>query len=372
MGRESRVDIDMLLDNNLLGNAHPEYDDTAVVEAYKKNDPSNLSEKDKFVYKTAKKVIEDVITKDMSDYEKELAIYNWQYSYIHYNNDAFVDVAEFTAAPEENNRDKAEKTNSPKNNTNNGESRNKNNNATQETDIDAEKDEIAKSDPYGENYDYEPYGVLKFHEAICVGNATTFKLFMDMLDIPCKLVHSVEEGEHCWNLVKIDGDWYHTDITFDGGEFKPAYTNFNVTDNFKIGDYPWDTTKFPAAKATKYNYAAKNAISVPDIYSLPKAIKKAMDEDTIYLYISVDEKNTINSDSLSEIESRLSSIFPSGTFYSQEINLSEDEVYYMLQIIKDVGTLKDKDDDYKGDSENVTIDYDKLNNEFDNVFESVG
>ncbi len=49
-----------------------------------------------------------------------------------------------------------------------------------------------------------PYGVLKYHNAVCVGYATTFRLFMQMMDSECMVVHN-SERYHSWNLVKLDG-----------------------------------------------------------------------------------------------------------------------------------------------------------------------
>ena len=39
---------------------------------------------------------------------------------------------------------------------------------------------------------------------------------MQMLDIPCMVVHNTERY-HSWNLVQIEGNWYHVDIYSDQG-----------------------------------------------------------------------------------------------------------------------------------------------------------
>ena len=43
-----------------------------------------------------------------------------------------------------------------------------------------------------------------------------YKLVLDKLDIGCVLVLS-DTMNHCWNMVEIDGSWYHVDITWDDG-----------------------------------------------------------------------------------------------------------------------------------------------------------
>ena len=72
--------------NKLLGESetrvHEIYDDTAVIEAYKTGNTDKLNAKDLFVYDKLTKVIDEVITEDMSDYEKEKAIYDWQVDFL--------------------------------------------------------------------------------------------------------------------------------------------------------------------------------------------------------------------------------------------------------------------------------------------------
>lgn len=219
---------------------HEIYDDTAVVEAYRSGDTSGLSEEDLYVLNTAKEVIAEIITADMTDYEKELAVYNWQMAYVNYDED------EFAAIP----------------------------------------DDI-------ENYDYKPYGVLKYHTAICVGNATTFKLFMDLLEIDCKIIHSTEDGEHAWNMVCLDDEWYHVDLTFDSGTGEaPGYDYFNVPDSFKEDDgYEWDREEFPEADSIKYTYIIQNSIEVESVSEVPTLVKNAIDNNEASLVIK--SKNSL-------------------------------------------------------------------------------
>lgn len=71
------------------------------------------------------------------------------------------------------------------------------------------------------------------------------KAVFDVLGIDSKIIHSTENGEHAWNVVKIDGKWYHLDVTFDGGVDSPDYAYFNVPDTAKDDDsYPWNKEDF--------------------------------------------------------------------------------------------------------------------------------
>ncbi|MEG0971545.1 MAG: transglutaminase domain-containing protein [Lachnospiraceae bacterium] len=224
--------------NYSAGALHDIYDDTKVVDAYNSEDDSKLDEKDKFVLDTAKGIIKDVIKDGMTDYEKEQAIYDWQFKYIHF------DEGSLAAIPE------------------------------------------------GTELNYTPYGVLKSHSAICVGNATTFKLFMDLLDIDCKIIHSTTQGEHAWNMVKIDGDWYHVDLTFDGGSELPTYNCFNVPDSVKQdGSYPYNTEDFPKATSYKHWLNYQNAEIIEDYYTIPKLLSEAVKEKKPSLILRYKDPN---------------------------------------------------------------------------------
>ena len=65
-------------------------------------------------------------------------------------------------------------------------------------------------------------GSLIYGEAVCEGYAKTYKYLCDALKLRCMVVHGTakssvngkEEG-HAWNVVRVDGNFYHVDVTFD-------------------------------------------------------------------------------------------------------------------------------------------------------------
>ena len=56
------------------------------------------------------------------------------------------------------------------------------------------------------------YGALIEHYAICGGYADSIKLFLDRLNIPN---YKISSENHVWNLVYINDDWFHLDLTWD-------------------------------------------------------------------------------------------------------------------------------------------------------------
>lgn len=61
---------------------------------------------------------------------------------------------------------------------------------------------------------YDAYSLLVNKSAVCQGYALAFLLFMNKLDIPCETVPS-DSMMHIWNEIKLDGNWYHLDLTYD-------------------------------------------------------------------------------------------------------------------------------------------------------------
>ena len=77
-------------------------------------------------------------------------------------------------------------------------------------------------------YDYDNYlrhtvpaesytadGALLEGTAVCAGYARAYQLLMQEAGIPCEYVSGYAGGGHAWNVVEIDGAWYHVDTTWD-------------------------------------------------------------------------------------------------------------------------------------------------------------
>jgi len=74
-------------------------------------------------------------------------------------------------------------------------------------------------------------GLLLNNLAVCSGYASTFQLLMSFADINCEYVFT---DTHAWNLVQLDDEWYHIDVTWDDPvPDQPGtviYTHFMMTD----------------------------------------------------------------------------------------------------------------------------------------------
>lgn len=180
------------------------FDSSAILSAWESADASALSREDRQVLDAAKRVFEQCVIPEMTDYEKELALYIWLTGHVTYDQTHY------------------EKKGAPRTS-------------------------------------YEPYGPLIKGEGVCLGYATTFQLLMDMAGIECITVTGAAFGNrenHAWNMVKLNGEWYCVDSTWD---IAPVfihvnqYNYFNVTSQYMADtDHQWDYDSVPEATAEDY------------------------------------------------------------------------------------------------------------------------
>lgn len=171
-------------------------DTSGILAAWESGDSSALSDRDREVYDVCRQVISETIRDEMSDYDKELAIYRWL-------------------------------------------------NASASYDWD-HNDRLAEMDPAS----YTPYGVLIRGKGVCLGFATTFQLFMDLCDVECITIVGASHqstSDHAWNMVRLNGEWYCVDPTWD---LSGRLRYFNVTSDYMAGtDHQWDYDHVPEATA---------------------------------------------------------------------------------------------------------------------------
>lgn len=71
------------------------------------------------------------------------------------------------------------------------------------------------------------YGVLVNRLAVCDGYSKAFQYLLYQAGVPCLFVTGQSQGEgHAWNLVQLDGAYYHVDITWDD----PVYNGIREAD----------------------------------------------------------------------------------------------------------------------------------------------
>ena len=61
---------------------------------------------------------------------------------------------------------------------------------------------------------YNIYGALQEGKAVCQGYAYAYYILLNNVNIENRMVVS-NNMNHAWNMLKIDGKWYHVDVTWD-------------------------------------------------------------------------------------------------------------------------------------------------------------
>ncbi len=103
---------------------------------------------------------------------------------------------------------------------------------------------------------FEAYGIIIEKIGVCAGYAEAFKMFMDLLGIPCEYVTGQAGGvNHAWNAVTLDGERYHIDTTWDDPvpdrKGYVSYDYFLVDDRTMAIDHTWSFITKPC-NGTKY------------------------------------------------------------------------------------------------------------------------
>lgn len=96
-------------------------------------------------------------------------------------------------------------------------------------------------------YSHEAPGAILFKIGVCEGIAKAFKYLSDQLGLHSVVVFGTSyeqgnEGGHAWNLVNINGVFYHVDTTYDCTISSTCirYDYFNLSDKDIQSSHHWD------------------------------------------------------------------------------------------------------------------------------------
>ena len=117
---------------------------------------------------------------------------------------------------------------------------------------------IALHTAYDDRYqNFEGYDSLVHGSAVCSGYSLLYMDVLNRLGIPCQMIAVPDTGDgegHGWNLVQLDGQWYHVDVTWDDPSSdiygRVSHVNFLKTDEeFRVveegieaHDFPWESS----------------------------------------------------------------------------------------------------------------------------------
>lgn len=107
------------------------------------------------------------------------------------------------------------------------------------------------------------YGAFVNKYAVCDGYSKAYQYLLNKVGIDSHIATGWSKGEgHAWNLVKLDGEWYYTDVTWDDSEYGIFYEYFNITTELLKEDHELDSSayKMPDCTATDNWYMKKENI----------------------------------------------------------------------------------------------------------------
>ena len=201
------------------------YDTSAILTAWETGEEDGLSDKDEEILARCREILEEIVTDEMSDFEKELAVHDW-----------IVENGEYDDTVYSN---------------------------------------ASRSGRVGYR---DPYGILVKGYGNCLGYASSFQLLMDLCGVECITVVGAafdSRSDHAWNMVRLDGEWYCVDVVWDDSLADPEnappstvaryrYRYFNVTsDRMRETDHQWDYLHVPEATATYYHWDGTSPLPQP-------------------------------------------------------------------------------------------------------------
>lgn len=116
-------------------------------------------------------------------------------------------------------------------------------------------------DKHTEGSPYAVYTFMKEKHGVCMAYALLFEKMLEQLQIPCYYVIGNADGEgdsgHAWNMVELDGQWYHIDATWDDIGSKHharqiRYRYFLCNDDDMKKDHQWNFHHYPPCTSNRF------------------------------------------------------------------------------------------------------------------------
>lgn len=121
---------------------------------------------------------------------------------------------------------------------------------------------------------------------VCDGYAKSFMHLMNMVGIPTQFITGTSTDEtgksvgHAWNLIKIQGAYYHVDSTWTDQQFEEVglYDYINEVDSYMAKDHIWNKNTYPKANTLTYTFP-NNPITVEQVTKVasPNALEAGIE-----------------------------------------------------------------------------------------------
>lgn len=116
-------------------------------------------------------------------------------------------------------------------------------------------DIIINESEYNENtsMNQTAYSALVLKKSVCAGYSRAFQYILTKLGIPTYYITGTSDGDHAWNIVKLDDGFYNVDITWDDNTVD-QYRYFNLAESefSKNHTRTRAAVNLPSAEGTRY------------------------------------------------------------------------------------------------------------------------
>lgn len=159
-------------------------------------------------------------------------------------------------------------------------------------------DTLAQRITYKESTNaHNAYGALVEGVAVCEGYAEAFQYLLHRAGIWSYLVLGSSRGVgHAWNMVQIDGEYYHVDLTWNDQDEVVYHGYFNVTDAQILKDHTIDATTYTLPSCTSadaFYYTGKDTYL--STYTVAGVAKLLRDNDLqVNVYIPGDVETFVD------------------------------------------------------------------------------
>ncbi len=141
---------------------------------------------------------------------------------------------------------------------------------------------------------HNAYGALVLGEAVCEGYAEALQCLYHRIGIQSLLVlgdsinpsTNAPEG-HAWNMVRIEGKYYHVDLTWNDQGSTLYHAYFNLTDTQILEDHAIDPTAYPLPacndESAQYFAVTGKIVSAYSVDSIATLLKNNGLSTSLYL-----------------------------------------------------------------------------------------
>ncbi len=188
------------------------------------------------------------------------------------------------------------------------------------------------------------YGCLVRGFASCEGYAKAMKYLLDAMEIENYLAYGTTEEDsdedegHAWNIVKINSDFYHVDVTWDDpveAEIENRYAYFNLDDDEISKTHTADKRFLGVCTEDDENYYVKNDIvfssydnQTRDAIASELARQMRLGEDTVSFRMENKQALKAAEEELFDMNGIYSVMFSASAIAGR--NLTQKEIMYAI------------------------------------------